>query len=46
MGGISWKQKGEGILVDIFSQFVQDVFNLGGDVILLSPFVPGISASV
>ena len=32
IGGISREQKGKRILVDIFSQFVQDVFEVSGDV--------------
>ena len=28
IGGISWEQKGERVLVDIFSRFVQDVFKV------------------
>ena len=30
--GVSWEQEGEGVLVDIFSQFVQDPFEVSGDV--------------
>ena len=30
--GISWEQKGEGILVDICRQFIQDLFEVSGDV--------------
>ena len=32
IGGISWEQEGERILVDIFSQFIQDPFEVGSDI--------------
>jgi hypothetical protein len=32
IGGISWEQEGERVLVDIFSQFVQDLFEVGSDI--------------
>ena len=32
IGGISWEQKGKGVLVDIFCQFIQDLFEVSADV--------------
>ena len=32
IGGISWEQERKRVLVDIFSQLVQGVFEVGGDV--------------